>query len=50
MRMRKDGVMKPLLKFTIAEFKKYLLKIKFMAGTKMNIDYMPQDGRFDFMV
>ena len=50
MRMRKDGVMKPLLNFTHTEFKKYLLKIKFMAGTKMNIDYLPQDGRFDFMV
>ncbi len=50
MRMRKDGVMKQLLTFTHAEFKKYLLKIKFMAGTKMNIDYLPQDGRFDFIV
>lgn len=50
MRMRKDWVMKSLLQFTHAEFKKYLLKIKFMAGTKMNIDYLPQDGRFDFMV
>ncbi|MEI7477017.1 MAG: hypothetical protein WCJ81_00200 [bacterium] len=48
--MRKDGVMKVLLQFTPAEFKKYLLKIKFMAGAKMNIDYMPQDGRFDFIV
>lgn len=48
--MRKDGVMKSLLQFTHAEFKKYLLKLKFMAGTKMNVDYMPQDGRFDFMV
>lgn len=42
--------MKQLLTFTHAEFKKYLLKIKFMAGTKMNIDYLPQDGRFDFIV
>lgn len=50
MRMRKDWVMKSLLQFTHAEFKKYLLKIKFMAGTKMNVDYMPQDGRFDFLV
>lgn len=48
MRMRRDGVLKNLLTFTHAEFKKYLLKIKFMAGTKMNIDYLPQDGRFDF--
>jgi type II secretory ATPase GspE/PulE/Tfp pilus assembly ATPase PilB-like protein len=49
MRMRRDGVMKQLLKFTHAEFKKYLLKIKFMAGAKMNVDYLPQDGRFDFI-
>lgn len=50
MRMRRDGVLKNLLTFTHGEFKKYLLKIKFMAGTKMNIDYLPQDGRFDFKV
>lgn len=50
MRMRRDWVMKNLVTFTTAEFKKYLLKIKFMAGTKMNVDYMPQDGRFDFEV
>jgi len=50
MRMRKDGIMKNVLEFTDAEFKKYLLKMKFMSGAKMNIDYLPQDGRFDFPV
>lgn len=50
MRMRKDGIMKNVLEFTQAEFKKYLLKMKFMSGVKMNIDYLPQDGRFDFPV
>ena len=50
MRMRKDGLLKELLRFTPIEFKKYLLKLKFMAGAKMNIDYLPQDGRFDFDV
>jgi type IV pilus assembly protein PilB len=50
MRMRKDGILKQLLIFTSAEFKKYLLKLKFMTGAKMNIDYLPQDGRFDFTV
>lgn len=50
MRMRKDGIMKNVLEFTQAEFKKYLLKLKFMSGVKMNIDYLPQDGRFDFQV
>jgi hypothetical protein len=23
-------------------------KIKFISGVKMNIDYIPQDGRFSF--
>lgn len=50
MRLRKDGIMKHILEFTEAEFKKYLLKLKFMSGAKMNIDYLPQDGRFDFPV
>lgn len=50
MRMRKDGIMKHIIDFTDVEFKKYLLKLKFMSGTKMNIDYLPQDGRFDFQV
>jgi hypothetical protein len=40
--------MQEILKFTHADFKKYLQKLKFIAGTKMNVDYVPQDGRFSF--
>ncbi len=48
MRIRIDGVMQEILEFTHDDFKKYLQKMKFIAWTKMNIDYMPQDGRFSF--
>jgi type II secretory ATPase GspE/PulE/Tfp pilus assembly ATPase PilB-like protein len=47
-RIRIDGVLQELLKFTHADFRKYLQKMKFISGTKMNIDYLPQDGRFTF--
>ncbi len=47
-RLRIDGVMQEVLKFTHDDFKKYLQKMKFIAWTKMNIDYVPQDGRFSF--
>jgi type II secretory ATPase GspE/PulE/Tfp pilus assembly ATPase PilB-like protein len=40
--------MQEVLEFTHSDFKKYLQKLKFIAGTKMNIDYLPQDGRFSF--
>ncbi len=48
LRIRVDGVMQEILRFTHADFKKYLQKLKFIAWTKMNIDYVPQDGRFSF--
>lgn len=47
-RIRIDGVLQELLEFTHDDFRKYLQKIKFISGTKMNIDYLPQDGRFSF--
>lgn len=47
-RIRIDGVLQELLKFAHEDFRKYLQKIKFISGTKMNIDYLPQDGRFSF--
>jgi len=47
-RIRIDGVLQELLEFTHEDFKKYLQKMKFISGTKMNIDYLPQDGRFSF--
>ena len=48
MRIRVDGVLESLETFTHEEFTKYLQKMKFIAGTKMNVDYIPQDGRFSF--
>lgn len=47
-RIRIDGVLQEILEFTHDDFKKYLQKMKFISGTKMNIDYLPQDGRFSF--
>ena len=48
MRIRIDWVLQEILHFTHDDFKKYLQKLKFISGVKMNIDYIPQDGRFSF--
>lgn len=48
MRLRIDGVLQEILCFTHKDFFAYLKKLKFIAGTKMNVDYIPQDGRFTF--
>jgi len=48
MRLRVDGVLQELLKFEHKDFLKYLQKMKFIAGTKMNVWYIPQDWRFSF--
>ena len=48
MRLRIDWVLQEIERFTHNDFKKYLQKIKFIAGVKMNIDYIPQDWRFSF--
>ena len=47
-RIRIDGVLQELVEFTHNDFRKYLQKMKFISGTKMNIDYLPQDWRFGF--
>jgi len=47
-RVRIDWVLREILKFTHDDFRKYLQKIKFISGVKMNIDYLPQDWRFSF--
>ncbi|MFA7717613.1 MAG: GspE/PulE family protein [Candidatus Absconditabacterales bacterium] len=49
-RIRIDGVLQEILEFTHDDFRKYLQKLKFISGAKMNIDYLPEDGRFDFVV
>ena len=47
-RIRIDGVLQEVLKFTHDDFRKYLQKLKFISGAKMNVDYIPEDGRFEF--
>ncbi|MBS8121455.1 GspE/PulE family protein [Candidatus Vampirococcus lugosii] len=49
LRLRRDGILKTILVFEYQEFKKYLVKLKFMAGVRLNISKTPQDGRFDFV-
>lgn len=48
LRLRIDGVLQSVVQFSHQEFWKYMQKIKFMSGVKMNIDYLPQDWRFSF--
>jgi type IV pilus assembly protein PilB len=48
MRLRIDWVLQEILEFSHQDFLKYLQKIKFISWTKMNINYIPQDGRFSF--
>lgn len=48
MRIRIDWVLQLLHTFAHQDFVKYLIKLKFMAWVRLNVDYLPQDGRFDF--
>lgn len=48
MRIRIDGILQTVLVFEHNQFQKYLMKIKYIAGVKMNVSYLSQDGRFDF--
>ena len=47
-RLRLDWILQDVLSFDSVDFWKYLQKIKFISWVKMNIDYIPQDGRFSF--
>ncbi|MDD2537426.1 MAG: GspE/PulE family protein [Candidatus Absconditabacteria bacterium] len=48
LRLRLDGILHDVISFEKQDFWKYLQKLKFISGAKMNIDYLPQDGRFGF--
>jgi type IV pilus assembly protein PilB len=47
-KVRIDGVLQKVVDFSHAEFLKYMQKLKFISGVKMNIVALPQDGRFTF--
>jgi len=49
MRIRKDGLLQTILVFPHKMFGKYLMKMKFQSGMKMNVATHSQDGRFDFI-
>ncbi|MBO4203892.1 Flp pilus assembly complex ATPase component TadA [bacterium] len=48
LRLRLDGILHDILQFDIKDFGKYLQKLKFISGVKMNVNSLPQDGRFSF--
>lgn len=48
MLIRIDWVLQKVIEFSIEDFEKYLQKIMFISGSKLNIDYIPQDWRFTF--
>jgi type II secretory ATPase GspE/PulE/Tfp pilus assembly ATPase PilB-like protein len=48
LRLRLDGILQNVIAFETKEFRKYLQKLKFISGVKMNINTLPQDGRFGF--
>ncbi len=50
MRIRVDGILQTAVVFGHIQFKKYLMKIKYISGLKMNLWYTSQDWRFDFPI
>lgn len=50
LRLRRDGLLETVCIFSHVEFLKYMMKLKFMAGVRMNVETESQDGRMDFEV
>ncbi len=48
LRLRLDWILQDVVNFDAQDFWKYLQKLKFISWVKMNVDYIPQDGRFSF--
>jgi len=48
LRLRLDWILQDVICFDVQDFRKYLQKLKFISWVKMNVDYVPQDGRFSF--
>lgn len=48
LRLRLDWILQDVVDFDAQDFWKYLQKLKFISWVKMNVDYIPQDGRFSF--
>jgi type IV pilus assembly protein PilB len=48
LRIRKDGILKTILTLPHDEYDRYVGTIKFLSDLKINVDFMPQDGRMNF--
>lgn len=48
MKVRIDGVLQDVIEFAHKDFLQYGAKLKFISGIKVNVDDLPQDGRFSF--
>jgi type II secretory ATPase GspE/PulE/Tfp pilus assembly ATPase PilB-like protein len=48
LRIRKDGILKTILELPHDEYDRYVSTIKFLSDLKINVDFMPQDGRMNF--
>jgi len=48
LRIRKDGILKTILKLPRDEYDRYVGTVKFLSNLKINVGYLPQDGRMNF--
>ena len=49
-RYRLDGILQDVVELTHPDYKKVLVRIKLLAGTKLNITHEAQDGRFTIKI
>lgn len=48
LRIRKDGILKTILELPHAEYDRYVGTVKFLSNLKINVTFLPQDGRMNF--
>ncbi len=48
LRIRQDGILKTVLKLAHDEYDRYVGTVKYLSDLKINVDFMPQDGRMNF--
>lgn len=48
LRIRRDGILKTILKLPREEYDRYISTVKFLSNLKINVSFLPQDGRMSF--
>ncbi len=48
LRIRQDWILKTILKLPHDEYDRYIGTVKFLSNLKININFVPQDGRMNF--